>query len=343
MSDYDFSLVEAAVIDPQRNSLDLVRDLLMRFGVKRVETFTSTAEAQTLLTAVPMDLILLDADSDPGAFRFIRSFRNEPASPNPFAPLVVTSWQPTATLVTRVTNSGADDLLIKPVSPKQFMERLACLIEVRKKFVVTADYFGPDRRKSSRDGTQVPLLDIPNTLRLKATRVWQHANVRQIMATAAAQLSEQKVLRSSVQVAFLIEAARPGLAGPTPERQALDHLGRVPAVLDEMTRRLPLSDACAATKACQTLKAQVESLRGQAETGEVDGDETDSALALAYELMQIIDSKRTLESMKREVTVAVSDYRARLDRLVSARTAVTKGQVKMAAQPAGDPAPAPGA
>jgi Response regulators consisting of a CheY-like receiver domain and a winged-helix DNA-binding domain len=341
MPDHDFTLVDVAIIDTQHNTLRVLREVLSRLGLKRVETYSSARDAAEAMRSATPDLILLDADGDEAeALRLIRSLRNEPDTRNPYASIVATTWQPTPLLLMRVTNAGADDLLVKPVSPKQVQDRLTTLIEARKKFVVTADYTGPDRRKSPREGALVPLLDAPNTLRLKATNRWAHINARQLMAEANHFVHEQKLLRTSVQVAFLVEFAAPGLAARPAERSALDHLGRVPAFLDDLLRRLDEgSEPGPADAAAKSLKALAERLGLQAGSHAVPMEEVERARSLARDLMQAIDRNRSLDAMTAEVSAAVAGYRARLEQMAQAKQDAARAALAVPAVPGAGDAP----
>lgn len=328
MPDYDFSQVEAAVVDTQHNTLRLFRDVLSRLGLKRVETYSSVRDAADLLSNATPDLILVDVDGEEAeALKLIRSLRNDPGTQNPYACMVMTTWQPTPVLLMRVTNVGADDLLVKPVSPKQVQDRLTTLIEARKKFVVTADFTGPDRRKSPRDGTQVPLLDAPNTLRLKATNRWAPTNIRQAVAEANSFVNDQKRLRASIQIAFLVEFAAPGLAAAVPERSAVDHLARVSGFIDDMLRRLDKGDPRSAVEEIgQSLKTLAERVCARAEEGAVAPEEVERVRSLARDLMQAVDPQRPLDSMTGEVATAVAGYRARLEQMAQAKAAAVAAE-----------------
>ncbi|MCW2248796.1 CheY-like chemotaxis protein [Azospirillum fermentarium] len=334
MPEYDFSTVEAAIIDQQPHSLRVLREVLVRLGIKRVDGYGSVKDAASMLSTATPDLILADADGEEAeTLRFIRTLRNEPGVPNPFATVIVTTWQPTPALLLRVTNTGADDLMVKPVSPKQVQDRLAALIESRKKFVVTADYTGPDRRKSPREGTQVPLIDAPNTLRLRATGRWDQINLRQLMIESCRQVNGQKLLRGSVQVAFLVELARPSLAAA--EKPALDHVARVPAVIDDIHRRLPEGKTVPVTALCVAMKKAVETVRIQAAEGRVGEEAADRLTGLAYDLMRALDPARPLEAMQQEVQGAVAGYRARLEQMAAAKAAAAKPPAEAPAADAG--------
>lgn len=337
MPDYDFSQVDAAIIDSQLNTARVFRDVLVRMSFRRIELFDSVKSAIGLLTAGTPDVILVDADGeDTEAFRFIRALRNEPNVPNPFSCLIVTTWAPTPALLTRVTNTGADDLLLKPVSPKQVQDRVASLIELRKGFVVTADYTGPDRRKSPREGAQVPVLDAPNTLRLKATGQWSQAGVRMLMNEANGFVTTQKRMRASIQVAFLAEFAMPGLSRPTPDRLAVEHIARIGGFLDDLLRRLSDDGDHAHVEAvARAVKSLADTIRAQADTGTVAPDDVAQLQTMARALMQATDPERPLESMTREVTAAVTGYRTRLEQMAQAKAAA------LAAAPAAAEAMAP--
>lgn len=318
MAEYDFSMVGAAIIDAQPHSLRVLREVMIRLGVKRIEGYGAVKDAAVMLSSDTPDLILIDADGDEAeTLRFVRTLRNEPGVPNPFAIVIVTTWQPTPALLVRVTNTGADDLMVKPVSPKHVQERLTALIEGRKKFVVTADYTGPDRRKAPREGAQIPLLDVPNTLRLRATGRWDQASLRQAMAEACHQVNGQKLLRGSVQVAFLVELARPGLVAA--EKAALDHVARAAVLIDDIHRRLPESGATNIKAQCVALKKMVDAIRTEAATGGVAAETAEHIVERVYDLMRALDPGRPLDAMQAEVRGAVAGYRSRLEQMVAAK------------------------
>lgn len=341
MPAYDLSNVEVAVIDTQSNTLRLLRDVLARLGVKKIELYDSVTHAAQLLTGGAPDVVLVDCDGphESEAFRFIRTFRNEPETPNPYAIVIVTTWQATPGQLMRTTNSGADDLISKPLSPKQLQERLHLLIDARKKFVVTADYTGPDRRKSPREGVQMPLIDVPNTLRLKALGRWPAGNLKQLMDDAARRVNVQKRLRGAIQVSFLIEYAVPGLSARPAQKSAIEHVSRVPGIVEDMQRRLTgAPNPSAAETLCRALKAISEKLCSTAEQGRVDPGELTQARKLADELMHSVDSERPLEDMKREVASAVAGYRSRLEQLTQAKQQSGAAQAAQADRDAKAPA-----
>ncbi|AWK89953.1 response regulator [Azospirillum thermophilum] len=350
MAEYDFSQVDAAIIDTQHNPARVLREVLARLGFRRVEIFDSARTAAGLLGSGTPDLMLIDADSEEAeTLRFIRAVRHELTTANPYACVIVTTWQPTSTLLMRVKNAGADDLLMKPVSPKQVQDRIASLIEARKGFVVTADYTGPDRRKAPREGTQIPVLEAPNTLRLKATGRFTQAAARSLLTEANRFVTEQKRLRIGIQIAFLIEFALIGLAQPVPERMAVEHLARVPGFIDELLRRLDQEegDHAAVEAVGRSLRAMAEAVRGQAESGPVNARDLTELQLTTNTLLHAVDPSRPLEAMAAEVSTAVIGYRTRLEQMAQAKAAAAQPPAPPpdpppdpAADPVGETAPA---
>ena len=148
------------------------------------------------------------------------------------------------------------------------------------------------------------------------------------MAEANHFVNEQKLLRISVQVAFLIEFAAPGLTARPPERMAVEHLARVPAFLDDLLRRLDdLGEPGPAESVAKSLKMMAERIRLQAESGAVASEEIGSVRSLACELMQAVDAARPLDAMMAEVSVAVAGYRSRLEQMAQAKAEAAKAAV----------------
>jgi len=320
MAEYDFSQVDVLVIDPQPPCLRIFREALMGMGVRNIATQAEPGEFARQPGASEADLIIIDADgADSASFGLVRTLRNDLSANNPFTCIIVTTWQPTPTLLARFTNSGADDLLLKPVSARQVRERVMGLIEGRRKFVVTADYFGPDRRKAPRPSSTVPMVEVPNTLRLKSTGRWPKQGGHEVIAFNIAKVGELKLMRGSIQATFLIDYALPGLKAEPADKGALDHLGRVPVILEELRRCIPERDREGpVARALRELLAAVTAVR-EPPAGAALADLTDLLPQRARTLMREANPGREPEALEKEVAEAVTGYRQRLTQLLAAR------------------------
>ncbi|MEI6557798.1 MAG: response regulator [Rhodospirillaceae bacterium] len=322
MAEPALSLIDVAVIEP---ALATVRDALTQLGIRKIHSFSDPAGVTEALAAQPPDLIVIDVES-PGidGFRLIRWLRTDAASFNPFVCIIATSWQPTEALLKKVHNSGADSLLVKPASPKQMQDRLLSLLESRRRFTVSADYIGPDRRKNPRDGAPIPTLDAPNTLRLKTGGHWDKTGARDLIARGVLWLNEQRVQRDAFQIAFYVEVARPGLAAAPPDRLALDLILKISALVEDLLKRSAgrIHDPRLET-ACRTLLVLVERIRRSPEAGVAAAGIT-QLQAQSLELMGVVAPARPAEAIAQEIAGAASGYRKRLDQILAARADTAK-------------------
>ena len=114
--------------------------------------------------------MLLDFDTlRAAACDLIRDIRHRREAINPFVVVMAITWRLDNRDAPAVMSSGADDILIRPLSFELMRARIANLVHCRKPFVATAAYIGPDRRSDDRHKSdEVGLLRVPNTLERKA-------------------------------------------------------------------------------------------------------------------------------------------------------------------------------
>lgn len=311
MAEYEFRAVQIVMIERELTTRRLMRGILQRLGVEMLKEHAGLTEALPDLPRLRPDLLIIDVDQDQGeGFKYISAMRHGLFDVNPFTCVLATTWQPTPALLGRFASSGADDLLLKPFSVNQVVERLAFMIDGRKPFVVTSDYVGPDRRKGARDGIQIPLVDVPNTLRRKAIRDYAPAEIEQHTEAALRAINDQKVVRCGFQIAFLIDFALPGMTGRYANQQAIDHLLRVPAMIDELMRRLKDSDLeVTAGRYAMKLSERIE----RVQEGATSIEDPEAMRSDAFGLMALTQRTADTGRLEREVTAAVNAYRNRLE------------------------------
>ncbi|WP_207477807.1 response regulator transcription factor [Arenibaculum pallidiluteum] len=324
MPDYDFSHVDCVLYEPEANIRRLVRDVLGTLKLNRVHACETVSQLRAALQAgAGADLVIADcAAADGEVLGIFVQLRNGAFGGNPFCGLIGTAFTPTQQLLVKVTNSGADALLVKPVAPRQIRDRIVGLVEAARNFVVTADYVGPDRRKGPREGGQAQLVEVPNTLRLKVTGTAAKVNLHELVEAASAEVNERKLERMAFQAAFLIAFARPGLAARTHDRLAFEHLGRVPALLNDLAARIPghaEGKLPHASALAQTIVAAAEQARRSVAGGmPVD---LGPLLVSVAELVVEVAPARDREAIIAEVEAATAAYRERIERFIQARAA----------------------
>lgn len=334
MADYDLRPLQVIVVDKEGNTRRLLRGILARLGLDKVTDYADTTDVTAAMTATPPDLLFIDADApETDGLRFTQMLRHSQAPMNPFLCIIAMTWQPTQSLLMRFTASGADDLMAKPFSAKQVHDRLINLIDSRKSFVVTADYIGPDRRRQPREGVQIPLFNVPNTMRQKAMGLYDRNKSADAITDALEAINVQKVVRCGFQVAFLVDFAAPGATNGG-DRMALEHLVRAGTVLEDMMRRLKQDSDLRhqADKYAQTLRAGLEAMRAHPPEHPVGDIQAMHKAAMG---LAALTSRRTdIAAVETEVRGAVSTYRSRLAEIAQAKA---NGQAA-GGQPADKPA-----
>ncbi|MEQ8443690.1 MAG: response regulator [Alphaproteobacteria bacterium] len=199
--------------EPEASLRHALRAALNREGFEGVKDFDRFDQLKEAILKTSPDLIMLDSEMDTGeADSLITDLRYNRLGNNPFVPVIVTIWEPTRDQVKRVASSGTDDMLVKPLSPSQVFDRIKALINNRKPFVVTSDYIGPDRRKDVARGSEIPTIDVPNTLRskVKGEKV-DSADIVRAVKEAQAEINDQRLKRNAFQISFLITLLMPEL------------------------------------------------------------------------------------------------------------------------------------
>jgi len=203
-----YDSVEALIYDPVSANRTATRAAMLSLGFRRTETVSSLETMIEVIQRQPPDLVLADtqgaADELCGA---IQQLRQGAAGYNPFIVIIVTAWEKSSALITKVVNSGADDLLLRPFSTALLGARIEAHIERRKGFVITTDYVGPDRRRDATRSGDTEMFDPPNSLKMKAKdKIPADVVAKKLDAelqVARERLAVEKLRRDSFQICIL--------------------------------------------------------------------------------------------------------------------------------------------
>ncbi len=120
-----FPDLSALVVDESLYIRRIVRDMLMRVGIKRVLEAPDGAEALGVLAESKPDLTIIDWDlAILSGEEFIRSRRTPTTSPSPTVPIILMLAQPRRNVVDRAISLGVNEIIAKPFSPKTLWSRL---------------------------------------------------------------------------------------------------------------------------------------------------------------------------------------------------------------------------
>ena len=254
MEKLHFENVNLLLIDPAASARDILKDILYAQGFRNMTLGTSLNEIHAYLAHSMPDLLISEIELEDGDFcGFVTKMRNHDVGNNPFLPVIGLTWEPTPERVRRVVNAGVDDLLSKPLSTGQLLNRINALVRERKPFVVTSEYIGPDRRPPKERNSDIPQLDVPNTLKSKVTGQHKSDEVVQAINAFAAEINVQKLERYGVQIGFLIDHILPSLEKGVVDSTTGSFLDRLHDVGKDTARRLGGTKYAHVSELCDSL------------------------------------------------------------------------------------------
>jgi len=147
-----FPDLAALVVDESLYVRRILRDMLARVGIKRVQEAPDGAEALGLLGESKPDLVILDWDlAILSGEEFIRLTRTPTTSPAPTVPIILMLSKPRRYVVDRALALGVNEIISKPFSPKVLWSRLDEVINRPRPFVQAKGLLRPTPRANGLD------------------------------------------------------------------------------------------------------------------------------------------------------------------------------------------------
>ncbi len=309
-----FDQVDVLLMDPDGGSRESVRNILVNNGFRHVRAVTTFADMAAESIDPSPDLLICETDSEDGDMcRWIVDLRHQRVGQDPFLPVIATTWMPTSELVRRVSDSGADALLTKPISAERLVSRIRNLVRARKPFVVTSDYVGPDRHRTDGRPNTAKLVEVPNRLKARSEGLEGQENLGAVLDQALLEINEQKMLRHAERICQIVKAILPRLeAGPV-DRSTKAELRHLHDLLEETGSRMVGTSYEHVSGLCQSLLSVTNNIRDSA-----DGASSKD-FQLLIPLSQAIQASfsaaigtgtgtaHTAQEIHREIAKAVSD------------------------------------
>lgn len=261
-----FAEADIVFADGERSVRQGLRQILIDQGYRSLRDYGDLEIVEEEIERTLPDLIVMDAMMDGGeAMALANRIRSGELGINPFIGIIITVWQPSEAIIRRVVNCGADDILVKPLSPKKLMERINVVAYKRKPFVVTSNYIGPDRRTKiakERDGQKIPSIDVPNTLEAKVRgRPLSINQLQELIGEAMYEINEQRLIRHSYQIAFLVGEVLPAFKANRIDDAAKKSIVKLSEVANEIGFRLQNSSFEHVSNLCHNLIDVTTSIR----------------------------------------------------------------------------------
>ena len=148
-----FPDLAALVADDSLYLRRILRDMLMRVGIKRVLEAPDGREALGILGDSKPDIVILDWDLGVlSGEEFVRLTRTPATSPAPTVPIILMMARPRRYNVERAAELGVNEIVAKPFSPKVLWARLDEVINRPRAFIQVQGLLRPAPRVRSPGG-----------------------------------------------------------------------------------------------------------------------------------------------------------------------------------------------
>ncbi|HEB79397.1 MAG TPA: response regulator, partial [Rhodospirillales bacterium] len=242
-----------------------VRPSMDAAGFEPITEVKSIAPIAKAANENSVDLLICDVNLEDGRVcGLIRKIRHHEIGGNPFIEIIVVIDAPTPKTIKEIIDSGVDDLVITPISGAQLLLRIHSLSLRKRKYVVTVDYIGPDRRKKDRPDTpgeqKIPLIDVPNILMSKALGGDEAGNLSRNIENAMKIITEQKIERGAYQIEWLAERIAASVETGENLEDAARRMTRLSLVTEDIQKRMTDSRYDHAKEFCGKMKELAEKI-----------------------------------------------------------------------------------
>ena len=249
-----FADVQLVLMDASAETMAAFRDVLRQRGFLRAVGTASLNRTEDLLSADLIDLVICDADAENARFlELSRSTRHGAAGPNPYLTTIGVTQESTEGHIRRMIDAGIDGILRKPFSVSDLFDRISALVYVRKPFVVTTSYIGPDRRVRPRQESCLPLLDVPNTLRERIHGTYDAERLRKEIADTNRKVGEQRASQDATLISQIVRQIAPLYETGQVDDTILVHLSHLLRTAKDMAAQFNKSDDRHVAGLCQSL------------------------------------------------------------------------------------------
>jgi DNA-binding response OmpR family regulator len=304
--------------DPAPGSRALYRQAMVGAGYTNLREFDTLEGFVDLVVVAQPDLILMDIGLPGGdVAQVVSDLRHGRLGINPYLPVILTTWEAERSVVRRLVDSGADDLLVKPLSTKGLLDRLEAVAMSRKPFVVTSDYIGPDRRKAeARRESNVPLFEVPNPMRAKLTgESFDARMLQQAIMAMNEQINRQRLQASAFRIAFVAAQIVPLYKSRvTPDGNTITMLGELIASTEDIQHRIADTDLAHVGQLCERLLQPARQMyeRGVEFVFTPDWQKSfDLLKSLGDAVLAFFHPDRDAAMLASEVAVAIDRFQAR--------------------------------
>lgn len=240
----DMAQAVAVIYDPIRGNMLTTRGVLHGMGFRRIDGITSFHALERRLKDVEVSILFIEASEEAKVIvELVQKIRLGETKANPFLPIIATLWTGSSETVASLMNSGCDDVLLRPFSVVRVKERVAAIIDNRKKFVVTSDYVGPDRGVPKSGHANVESFEVPNPLRnMVFGEQIDPVAQNELVEEARKRVNKERLAKLARRIAMAAEVTIQAKAGRGDERGFIVDLLETSTELVKTAKRMGQDD-----------------------------------------------------------------------------------------------------
>lgn len=151
---YRLDNLSVLVVEDNPHMLKLFTQILNNFGVNDVRRANDGQSGFDEYCYSPPDIIITDWMMEPSdGLEFVKKVRTDEFSPEPMIPIIMVTAHSERYRIVEARDSGINEFLAKPVSPKAVYDRIVAIVDRPRKFIRGKNYVGPDRRRQDKHYT----------------------------------------------------------------------------------------------------------------------------------------------------------------------------------------------
>lgn len=148
MGQPDLSKMSALVVDDNAHMIQIIRSMLLGFGITKTYESRDAAEAFDMTQTEAIDVIIVDYQMPIlDGLEFTQMVRTAKDSRNPFVPIILLTAHTERSRIFAARDVGITEICAKPINAKQLWLKIAAVVNNPRPFVRANSYFGPDRRR----------------------------------------------------------------------------------------------------------------------------------------------------------------------------------------------------
>ncbi|MCR4377909.1 MAG: response regulator [Rhodospirillales bacterium] len=255
-----FENIRVVLAEPDPDLLKTFTQCLQQHGFRSILSTGNFSQMVNVVSEGNVDLLIANTSLAGGDLNeYVTELRHSRHGINPFLLVITLLNSPSRDAVQAAIDSGTDHILAKPFPQSALIDSVRQLTHTRKRFVVTTDYIGPDRRSGHRPGTlAIPQIDVPNALRQRMTGQMSEGVLRHHVDVAKGRINEQKVIRHAFQIGWLLERLLPEIHVTSKSDEFKAHMQRLGSVAEDMSLRIKSTRYAHVASMCMTLKSMVD-------------------------------------------------------------------------------------